>query len=134
MYHTAWYCTCMLICIIGEWHLIIHYFISCFILGRYDLFHSLYYCNNCDEQFSLTSLETIISEGYWPGNPKQLNHVFSQDVFRLWDYVRKHMPGTSETAFLRSLGNISSEKGRVCNIWDVLNFYFIYSRLESCLV
>ena len=53
-------------------------------------------------------------EGCWPGSPKQFNHVFSEQLFRLWDSVRKHMPGTSETAFLRSLGNISSERGRVC--------------------
>jgi hypothetical protein len=52
-------------------------------------------------------------EGYWPGSPKQISHVFSEELFRLWDSVRKHMPGTSETAFLRAVGDISSERGRV---------------------
>ena len=50
-------------------------------------------------------------EGYWPGSPKQFNHVFSEHFL---EYVKKHMPGTSETAFLKSLGNLSSERGRVC--------------------
>ncbi len=53
-------------------------------------------------------------EGYWPGSPKQFYHVFSEYLFKLWDSAKKHMPGTSETAFLKSLGNLSSERGRVC--------------------
>ena len=58
-------------------------------------------------------MEKIISEGYWPGGPKNFNYVFCEDVFRVWDSLRKYMPGTSETAFLKSLASISSEKGRV---------------------
>ncbi|XP_028417750.1 uncharacterized protein LOC114542274 [Dendronephthya gigantea] len=84
--------------------------------GRYDLSLCMYRCGNCDKAYSPLSLEKIISEGYWPGNPKHFNHVFSQDLFRLWDSVRKHMPGTSESAFIRSLGNLSSNNGRSSTI------------------
>ena len=81
----------------------------------------MYQCGNCDKAYSPLSLEKIISESYWPGNPKHFNHVFSHDLFRLWDSVRKHMPGTSETAFItESLGNLSSNNGRVC----LTAFYF----------
>jgi hypothetical protein len=74
----------------------------------------MYQCGNCEQQYSPLSLDKLIGEGYWPGSPNQFNQVFSDDLFRLWDSVRKHMPGTSESAFIRSLGTISSEKGRVC--------------------
>lgn len=72
-----------------------------------------YHCTGCGGHFSPLTLEKIINEGYWPGSPANLNYVFSEDVFRLWDSIRKHMPGTSEAAFIKSLGCISSEKGRV---------------------
>ena len=93
---------------------LIFYCLTLFYLGRYDLCHCTYYCNNCDEQCSPATLDKIINEGYWPGSPTTFNHAFSEDVFRLWDSVRKHMPGTSETAFLRSLGDLSRKRGRVC--------------------
>ena len=93
-----------------------------------------YQCNSCGKQFSPLKMEKIITEGYWPGSPTQLNHVFSEDVFKLWDSVRKNMPGTSETAFLRSLGILSSDKGRVCrtvmfikyiNFLKYINSYYL---------
>ncbi|XP_028415546.1 uncharacterized protein LOC114538616 isoform X3 [Dendronephthya gigantea] len=80
--------------------------------GRFDLYSFTYSCTGCDQQFSPLTLEKIINEGYWPGGPKNLNYIFCEDVFRVWDSLRKYMPGTSETAFRRSLASISSEKGR----------------------
>lgn len=94
----------------------VHVFSCTFNKGRFDLFCCSYYCTGCHEHFSPVTVEKIVMEGYWPGSPKQFNHVFSEELFRLWDSVRKHMPGTSETAFLRSVGNISSERGRVCKV------------------
>ena len=74
----------------------------------------MYQCGNCELQYSPLSLDKLISEGYWPGSPKQFNHIFSEDLFHLWDSVRKHMPGTSKSTFIRSLRTISSKNGRVC--------------------
>jgi hypothetical protein len=74
-----------------------------FIAGRFDLYLFTYSCTGCDQQFSPLTLEKIINEGYWPGGPKNLNYIFCEDVFRVWDSLRKYMPGTSETAFLKSL-------------------------------
>jgi hypothetical protein len=84
-----------------------------FAAGRFDLYLFTYSCSGCDRHFSSLTLEKIISEGYWPGGPKNFKYVFCEDVFRVWDSLRKFMPGTSETAFLKSLASISSEKGRV---------------------
>ena len=81
--------------------------------GRFDFNLHSYSCSGCGAQFSPLSLERILNEGYWPGSPKNLNYVFSAGVFKLWDSIRKQMPGTSEAAFLKSIGSISSEKGRV---------------------
>lgn len=81
--------------------------------GRFDLYLFTYSCSGCDQQFSPLTLEKIINEGYWPGGPKNFNYVFCENVFRVWDSLRKYMPGTSETAFLKSLASISSVKGRV---------------------
>jgi hypothetical protein len=92
---------------------IIKYIFFLFLPGRFDLYSFSYSRTGCDQHFSPLTLNKLINEGYWPGGPKNLNYVFCEDVFRLWDSFRKHMPGTSETAFIRSLASISSAKGRV---------------------
>jgi hypothetical protein len=56
---------------------------------------------------------TNINEGYWPGSPCQVNYLFDQKVFRVWESFQMWMPGSSESAFIKALEDISSAKGRV---------------------
>ena len=81
-------CTCII-----SWLLSLHFeymnyncvyvFSFTFYEGRFDLFCCSYYCTGCHEHFSPVTVEKIIMEGYWPGSPKQFNHVFSEELFRL---------------------------------------------------
>ena len=55
----------------------------------------------------------VIGAGYWPGSPKDCSYFFAQDLFSQWDFLQKRLPGTSEVAFLKALGDFSKSKGRV---------------------
>jgi hypothetical protein len=54
-----------------------------------------------------------MNNGYWPGSPCQVKYLFDQEVFRVWETFRMRMPGSSESAFIKTLEDISSFKGRV---------------------
>ena len=82
------------------------------LIGRYDLHWFSLVCEACNfvQQMSVTS---IINEGYWPGCPCQVNYLFDQEVFKVWDIFRTRMPGSSESAFIKALEDISLAGGRV---------------------
>ena len=81
-------------------------------IGRYDLHWCSLVCEGCDfvQPMSVTN---IINEGYLPGSPCQVNYLFDQEEFRVWESFRMRMPGSSESAFIKALEDISSAKGRV---------------------
>ena len=84
--------------------------------GRYDLNWFAVGCPSCLWQWTPISVECIVESGFWPGSPGNVNYLFDQKLFSLWDAFRKRMPGSSQTAFLRSLEDLSFEKGRVSAI------------------
>ncbi|XP_046861810.1 uncharacterized protein LOC124455128 [Xenia sp. Carnegie-2017] len=88
--------------------------------GRFDLnwftVHLLFIW-----KWSPISVDSIIESGWWPGSPENFHYIFSQDVFNLWDAFRKRMPGSSQSAFVRSLEDISSSRGREIVINHLLN-------------
>ena len=51
--------------------------------------------------------------GYWHGSPTNSSYFFDYDVFHFWDTVQKNMPGSSCSAFVKTLAQISEKKGRV---------------------
>ncbi|XP_044171275.1 uncharacterized protein LOC122955576 isoform X2 [Acropora millepora] len=84
--------------------------------GRFDFSNYAAICNCCGHKVNPWSLERIIAAGYWPGSPKDLTYLFDQNLFRQWDFVQKRLPGTSETSFLKALGDFSLCKGRASTI------------------
>ncbi|XP_028390710.1 uncharacterized protein LOC114515619 [Dendronephthya gigantea] len=79
--------------------------------GRYDLHWFSLVCEACNVVQPL-SLTSIINNGYWPGSPCQVNYLFDQEVFRVWETFKMRMPGSSESAFIKALEDISAVKGR----------------------
>ena len=80
--------------------------------GRYDLMDVVVVCNNChtafDDHFGM------IHEGYWPGSTTGRSpYMFDQDLFRFFSVLRLHSPGVSYGAFIKTLEQMSVDKGRV---------------------
>jgi hypothetical protein len=82
-------------------------------LGRFDLNWFTVYCSSCAWKWSPDSINSIIQSGFWPGSPMNVNTFYDQKLFFLWDAFRKQMPGSSQTAFIRSLEDLSHSKNRV---------------------
>ena len=66
-------------------------------------------CGSCNS----TSDVSPAHLGYWPGSPTNSSYFFDYDVFHFWDTVQKNMPGSSCSAFVKTLAQISEKKGRV---------------------
>ena len=81
--------------------------------GRYDLHWFTLMCEGCNAVQTPMSVNNIIRNGFWPGSPCQVNYLFDQEVFRVWDMFRMQMPGSSESAFIKALEDISALKSRV---------------------
>lgn len=58
-------------------------------------------------------MSDVVQAGYWPGSPTDTSYVFDQQLFKLWDSIKKRMPGTSESSFILALEDVSVMKGRV---------------------
>ena len=71
-------------------------------------------CNQCGKVDNPFYLANIVASGYWSSSPSNLNCLFLNEVFILWDQFRKQMPGSSEIAFLKSLDELTIVNGRVC--------------------
>ena len=69
-------------------------------------------CTDCNWAF--TDDFGLIHEGYWPGTTTGRSpYMFDQDVFRFFSVLRLHSPGVSYSAFIKTLEQLSVEKGRV---------------------
>lgn len=80
--------------------------------GRFDLMDAAVVCTNCSAVF--TDDFGMIHEGYWPGSTTgRSTYMFDQDVFRFFSMLRLHSPGLSYSAFIKTLEQMSLEKGRV---------------------
>eukprot|EP00794_Sanderia_malayensis_P000837 gene837-134_t len=82
------------------------------VKGRFDLKKYFMLCKSCCHEWDPFNLKTLIKFRLWPGSPEACTYLFDQDVFRLWNSFSKRMPGSSESAFLSSLNDISAERGR----------------------
>ena len=58
-------------------------------------------------------MSDVVQAGYWPGSPTDTSYVFDQQLFKLWDSIKKRMPGTLESLFIQALEDVSVMKGRV---------------------
>ncbi|XP_048583128.1 uncharacterized protein LOC5504014 isoform X2 [Nematostella vectensis] len=104
------------------------------ILGRFDSsIVSHYACSVCSTEVdcSITAVD-VIRNGYWPGTPTNICHIFSQDLFLFWDQLQERMPGVSERALMSSLEDYSKEKGRIRNNFQIELSNFAY-RLEQSI-
>ncbi|XP_046863236.1 uncharacterized protein LOC124456981 [Xenia sp. Carnegie-2017] len=99
--------------------------------GRFDLNWFTVHCSSCQWKWSPISVDSIIESGWWPGSPENFHYIFSQDVFNLWDAFRKRMPGSSQSAFVRSLEDISSSRGRE-NVINSVTFRKSFAEWSYC--
>lgn len=92
---------------------LLHY-ILLYFLGRFDLNKCAVQCSSCHHAETLTwTLRDVVVAGYWPGSPTDTSYVFDQQLFFLWDFMQKRMPGTSESSFVKALEDFSLMRGRV---------------------
>eukprot|EP00794_Sanderia_malayensis_P001096 gene1096-440_t len=80
--------------------------------GRYDLLKPKYHCDYCNEDIDVFTCTSLIRSGYWPGSMGNISYIFDEQLFIFWDKLKSFMPGTSESAFLRSLEDISMDRNR----------------------
>ena len=66
-------------------------------------------CGSCNS----TSGVSPAHLGYWPGSPTNASYFFDYDFFHFWNTMQKNMPGSSCSAFVKTLAQISEKKGRV---------------------
>lgn len=85
----------------------VYYFFP--ILGQLDLHLPKWMCGSCNS----TSDVLPARLGYWPGSPTNAPYLFYYDVFHLWDTMQKNMPGSSCSAYVKTMAQISEKKGRV---------------------
>lgn len=76
-----------------------------------------------------------MASGYFPGSLKW-TYLFSIRLLKYWNHLRNLAPGTAECQFLKSIGQLGLEKGRVIRLSDKrpqfnlkfsLNVFFLQS-------
>lgn len=80
-----------------------------FSSGRFDMHMPQMLCAS----FNVASEVSLVHLGYWPGSPTNASYFFDYAVFQFWDIMQKNMPGSSSSAFVKTLAQISEKKGRV---------------------
>jgi hypothetical protein len=93
--------------LLGRKHINHNYDVMYHFLGSYDLHWFGLLCDECGIIQSPMSMKNILRNGFWPGSPCNINYLFDQEVFRVWEAFRKRMPGSSESAFIKALEDIS---------------------------
>ena len=82
-------------------------------VGRFDISHTKYKCQQCENVLSSTNPQVIIQLGFWPGSVSDMTYVFHEDLLNYWDILQKYVPGVSQNSFVKSLEAFSTQKGRV---------------------
>ncbi|XP_072016504.1 uncharacterized protein [Amphiura filiformis] len=107
--------------------------------GRYDLTKLTRRCWECGkDEPALFDLENIIHRGYWPANPnlKGSCYIFDMKLLQMWQFVYRHLPGSSLSGFIGALNSISDKYGRKTTINQtvfsraVAEYGFIMSEME----
>ncbi|XP_066911104.1 uncharacterized protein, partial [Clytia hemisphaerica] len=80
--------------------------------GKFELLQSILRCCKCERITDPFTLSNILSSGFWPSSPTHFGCLIDVDVFLTWDQFKKHMPGSSSTAFLDSLNDLTLYFGR----------------------
>ena len=88
----------------------------CLIFGKFCL--NLYYtkCDDCNTVEDPFTIRNILRSGFRPSSPVTFSYLVRQEVLHFWDELRKHAPGTSESAFLEVLNTLTVFHGRVSHI------------------
>ena len=93
-----------------------------FFSGKFELNRFTVICTACGKNHDPFNLSNIINSGYWFASPENYAYLFSTEVFEIWDSFRKNMPGSSETAFLKSVDQFSEKYGKV-SLFMFLNLH-----------
>ena len=101
--------------------------LSLLIVGRFDLNKYYLQCKQCGYHTDPFTVSVALQSGYWPGNARNVNYLFKEEVLKLWDMFRKFMPGSSERSFLKTLNAISDENFRVSNYY-LFKCFFKFSQ------
>jgi len=83
-----------------------------------------------------------IKANFWPGSSDRPCYVFDQQLFLFYDLLQKNNPGISEYGFIKTIEQVSEQKGRVCDAtWILyiiecsnLSFYLSYYVYPSYMV
>ncbi|XP_057310545.1 uncharacterized protein LOC130648507 [Hydractinia symbiolongicarpus] len=62
---------------------------------------------SCGKRYDPFCLSNLLGSGYWPGSLKQINCIFHESCFIMWDRFSKRMPGSSISSFVKSLEDVS---------------------------
>lgn len=82
------------------------------LTGRFELFQYNLVCLECGYIQNPFTIKKVIESGFWSTSPKKYYTLITSNVLQMWDNLRKHMPGTSEKAFLDSLNDLTLINGR----------------------
>eukprot|EP00794_Sanderia_malayensis_P000978 gene978-293_t len=86
-------------------------FLNC-LNCRYDLLKHKYLCDYCMEDVDPFTPTSLLESHYWPGSMGNVSYIFDEELLAFWDKLKSFMPGASESAFLRSLEDLSKERNR----------------------
>ena len=83
-------------------------------IGIYPLFKFTVACNAYSGISNPFSIKNLLQASIWPVSPStKTKTFFTEQLFVLWDSVRKRAPGTSEKSFIDSLNDLIRYYGRV---------------------
>eukprot|EP00794_Sanderia_malayensis_P013481 gene13481-14877_t len=80
--------------------------------GGYDFLKHKYRCDYCMEDVDPFTPTSLLESHYWPGSMGNVSYIFDEELLVFGDKLKSFMPGTSESAFLRSLEDLSKERNR----------------------
>eukprot|EP00105_Crassostrea_gigas_P045393 XP_019929541.1 PREDICTED: uncharacterized protein LOC105344968 [Crassostrea gigas] len=100
--------------------------------GRYDVLLPNVECLDCEKDIS-PKIEDLISRGFWPGSPRIHDgmYLFSEDLLRLFDYLKLEKAGMSVKAFTSALQFLSASHGRQSVISQKI-FYEAFREWRKC--
>lgn len=87
----------------------------CSVSARFDLRIPIWSCPRCESTEEIRHLD-LVRCGFFRASPVNLCTVVHEDVFVMWQELRSHSPGTSLTAFVRSIQKMGATYGCVSRL------------------
>lgn len=99
------------------------YSITCSIfIGCFDLIKHKDMCTDFSYLYDPFNIEMFLKSVFWPGSVVNINYLVQEDVFVIWDAIRKRIPGSCQR-FRVSLNDVAYERGRVRKVLLLRRLY-----------